>query len=60
VTARARRSDRQDLPVELAHRIEELWLAGAVDAAPIEEAIRLLDSGAIRVAEPSQPASDRS
>jgi 2,3,4,5-tetrahydropyridine-2-carboxylate N-succinyltransferase len=39
--------------VELAHRIEELWLAGAVDAAPIEEAIRLLDSGAIRVAEPS-------
>ena len=54
MTTRARRSDRQVLPVELARRIEELWEAGTVDAAPIEEAIRLLDRGAIRVAEPSE------
>ena len=32
--------------------IEELWDAGQVDAAPVEEAVRLLDAGEIRVAEP--------
>jgi 2,3,4,5-tetrahydropyridine-2-carboxylate N-succinyltransferase len=39
--------------VEIATRIDELWAAGEIDAAPIEEAIRLLDAGRIRVAEPS-------
>ena len=39
--------------VELAARIEELWDAGEVDAGPIEEAVRLLDAGEIRVAEPA-------
>jgi 2,3,4,5-tetrahydropyridine-2,6-dicarboxylate N-succinyltransferase len=39
--------------VDLASRIEELWEAGTVEEAPIEEAIRLLDGGEIRVAEPS-------
>jgi 2,3,4,5-tetrahydropyridine-2,6-dicarboxylate N-succinyltransferase len=37
--------------MELAVRIEELWEAGAVEAEPVEEAIRLLDSGEVRVAE---------
>lgn len=36
----------------LAARIEELFDAGTVEAGPIEEAIRLLDAGEIRVAEP--------
>ena len=36
---------------ELAARIEELWETGALDAAPVEEAIRLLDAGEVRVAE---------
>jgi 2,3,4,5-tetrahydropyridine-2-carboxylate N-succinyltransferase len=35
----------------LAARIEELWDAGELDAAPIEEAIALLDAGEVRVAE---------
>jgi 2,3,4,5-tetrahydropyridine-2,6-dicarboxylate N-succinyltransferase len=38
--------------VGLAEAIDELWEAGAVEAEPIEEAIRLLDEGAVRVAEP--------
>jgi len=37
--------------MDLASRIEELWEAGAVEQAPIEEAIRLLDAGEIRVAD---------
>jgi len=37
--------------MELAARIEELWEAGAVDAATIEESIALLDAGDVRVAE---------
>ena len=36
--------------MDLASRIEELWEAGAVEQAPIEEAIRLLDAGEVRVA----------
>ncbi len=35
----------------LAERIDELWEAGEPDAGPVEEAIRLLDSGEARVAE---------
>ena len=38
--------------VDLAARIDELFAAGEVDADPIEEAIRLLDAGELRVAEP--------
>jgi 2,3,4,5-tetrahydropyridine-2-carboxylate N-succinyltransferase len=37
--------------MELAARIDELWETGAVEAEPVEEAIRLLDSGQVRVAE---------
>jgi 2,3,4,5-tetrahydropyridine-2-carboxylate N-succinyltransferase len=37
--------------MDLAARIDELWDAGEVDAAPVEEAIRLLDGGDVRVAE---------
>ena len=36
----------------LAEQIEELWEAGEPDAGPVEEAIRLLDRGEARVAEP--------
>jgi 2,3,4,5-tetrahydropyridine-2-carboxylate N-succinyltransferase len=39
--------------VEIADRIDELWETGEVDAAPIEEAIALLDRGAVRVAAPT-------
>ncbi len=39
--------------VDLAARINELWDAGGVEEEPIEEAIRLLDGGEIRVAEPT-------
>ena len=35
----------------LANRIEELWEAGEAEAEPVEEAIRLLDRGEVRVAE---------
>jgi 2,3,4,5-tetrahydropyridine-2-carboxylate N-succinyltransferase len=35
----------------LADRIEELWEAGEVAPEPVEEAIRLLDRGEVRVAE---------
>jgi 2,3,4,5-tetrahydropyridine-2-carboxylate N-succinyltransferase len=39
--------------VSLSERIDELWEAGGMpDAEPVEEAIRLLDAGEIRVAEP--------
>ncbi len=37
--------------MDLATRIEALWEGGAVDAVSVEEAIRLLDRGEIRVAE---------
>ncbi len=37
--------------MNLAARIDELWEAGELDAAPIEESIGLLDAGEIRVAE---------
>jgi 2,3,4,5-tetrahydropyridine-2,6-dicarboxylate N-succinyltransferase len=37
--------------VDLAARIDALWDAGSVEEEPIEEAIRLLDAGEIRVAE---------
>jgi len=39
--------------MELAEKIEKLWADGEVAAEPIEEAIRLLDEGEIRVAQPS-------
>jgi 2,3,4,5-tetrahydropyridine-2-carboxylate N-succinyltransferase len=39
--------------MDLARQIDELWESGEVEAAPIERAIRLLDAGEIRVAEPS-------
>jgi len=38
--------------MELAERIEELWEVGRLEPGPIEEAIRLLDAGEVRVAEP--------
>ncbi len=38
--------------MEIATRIDELWEAGEIEAAPIEEAIRLLDAGEVRVAQP--------
>lgn len=38
--------------MSLADRIQALWDDGRVEAAPIEEAIRLLDAGEVRVAEP--------
>jgi 2,3,4,5-tetrahydropyridine-2-carboxylate N-succinyltransferase len=37
--------------MELARRIEELWERGELEAEPIEEALRLLDRGEVRVAE---------
>ena len=37
--------------MDLAARIEDLWAAGELDAAPIEETIALLDGGDLRVAE---------
>jgi 2,3,4,5-tetrahydropyridine-2-carboxylate N-succinyltransferase len=37
--------------MELAERIDELWESGDVDAGPIEQAVSLLDRGAVRVAE---------
>ena len=37
--------------MELAAQIDALWDAEELDAAPIEEAIRLLDRGEVRVAE---------
>jgi 2,3,4,5-tetrahydropyridine-2-carboxylate N-succinyltransferase len=39
--------------MELAARIDALWEAGELDAAPIEESIALLDAGDVRVAERS-------
>jgi 2,3,4,5-tetrahydropyridine-2-carboxylate N-succinyltransferase len=44
---------RDDPPMELATRIDELWEAGAVEPEPIEETVRLLDAGEVRVAEPT-------
>jgi 2,3,4,5-tetrahydropyridine-2,6-dicarboxylate N-succinyltransferase len=38
--------------VSLAERIDELWESGETDPEPVEEAIRLLDAGEARVAEP--------
>jgi 2,3,4,5-tetrahydropyridine-2-carboxylate N-succinyltransferase len=37
--------------MELEARIEELWQKDELDPAPIEEAVRLLDRGEVRVAE---------
>ena len=37
--------------MELAQRIDELWAGGELEPEPIEEAIALLDAGAVRVAE---------
>ena len=37
--------------MELRERIDELWEAGELDPAPIEEAVALLDRGEARVAE---------
>ncbi len=39
--------------MELQARIEELWEEGGLEATPVEDAIRLLDAGEIRVAERS-------
>ena len=38
--------------MDLAARIEELYEDGTPEAGPVEEAIRLLDTGELRVAEP--------
>jgi 2,3,4,5-tetrahydropyridine-2-carboxylate N-succinyltransferase len=38
--------------VTLEQRIDELWEAGEPEAEPVEEAIRMLDAGEARVAEP--------
>jgi 2,3,4,5-tetrahydropyridine-2,6-dicarboxylate N-succinyltransferase len=38
--------------VDLERRIDELWEAGVPEQEPVEEAIRLLDAGEIRVARP--------
>jgi 2,3,4,5-tetrahydropyridine-2-carboxylate N-succinyltransferase len=38
--------------VTLAEQIDELWEAGEPEPGPVEEAIRLLDTGEARVAEP--------
>ena len=43
---------RENRRVEIATRIDELWAGGELEAEPIEEAVRLLDTGEIRVAEP--------
>jgi 2,3,4,5-tetrahydropyridine-2-carboxylate N-succinyltransferase len=43
---------RENPEMEIATRIDELWAADEIEAEPIEEAIRLLDAGEIRVAEP--------
>ena len=37
--------------MNLEERIDELWEAGETDPGPVEEAIRLLDAGEVRVAE---------
>ena len=37
--------------MELAQRIDELWVGGELEPKPIEEAIALLDAGEVRVAE---------
>jgi 2,3,4,5-tetrahydropyridine-2-carboxylate N-succinyltransferase len=42
-----------DPHVALAERIDQMWTSGEFDPDPIEDAIRLLDAGEIRVAEPS-------
>lgn len=39
--------------MDLARRIDELWAEDALDGEAIETAIRLLDRGEVRVAEPS-------
>jgi len=39
--------------MKLQDQIREMWETGSLDAAVVEEAIRLLDAGAIRVAEPT-------
>ena len=38
--------------MELSAQIESMWEADELDPAPVEETIRLLDAGEIRVAEP--------
>ncbi len=38
--------------MDLHERIDALWEAGEVEAGPIEETIRMLDAGELRVAEP--------
>lgn len=38
--------------MDLAGRIDALWESGELDAAVVEDAIALLDAGAVRVAEP--------
>ena len=38
--------------MELEQRIEELFAAGEPESGPVEEAIRMLDAGEVRVAEP--------
>ena len=50
---RARRCDPGGCALmDLPRRIDELFEAGEPEAAPVEEAIRLLDAGEVRVAEP--------
>jgi len=43
---------RDDACVDLPRTIDELFESGEPEAAPVEEAIRLLDAGDVRVAEP--------
>jgi 2,3,4,5-tetrahydropyridine-2-carboxylate N-succinyltransferase len=42
--------------MDLRERIDELWDSGELDPDPIEESIRLLDAGDVRVAEPDGDA----
>src|SRR5262245_10484775 len=39
--------------MDLAARIDELWEADELDAAPIEETVAMLDAGEVRVADPA-------
>ena len=44
----------------LEQQIDEMWESGSLDPSVVEEAIALLDAGAIRVAEPLPTAAGSS
>src|SRR4029079_18809643 len=51
----ARGPDReQSAAMALQQQIEEMWESGSLDHDVVEEAVALLDAGAIRVAEPAE------